>query len=118
MYRDLNGGAAGAGAGTAGTAGAAGPENSAPRPGDAAPERIRVSGRVRLTGSSRQTNLVITGEQGEWYAGPQDQDKLMALQQRFVTVEGLLEVQEFSLLGGKRVSKRLILSDITVIHVE
>ncbi|MDR2257868.1 MAG: hypothetical protein LBE14_01825 [Treponema sp.] len=83
-----------------------------------APETVRVSGRVRLVGNSQRMSLVITGEEGEWYTEPKDRDKLMALQQRTVTVEGTLHVQEISLLGGKYTGRRFILRDITVISSE
>jgi hypothetical protein len=81
-------------------------------------ERIRASGRVRLVGNSQRMSLVITGEKGEWYIDPKDQDKLMDLQQRTVTVEGGLYIQDISLLGGKYTGKRFVLRDITVISSE
>jgi hypothetical protein len=88
-------------------------------PADAkAPETVRVSGRVRLVGNSQRMSLVITGEKGEWYTEPKDRDKLMTLQQRTVTVEGTLHIQEISLLGGKYTGRRFILRDITVISSE
>jgi hypothetical protein len=106
LYRDRN------------KAAKANPEREKPKPGAKTAERIRVTGRVRLVGSSQRMNLVITGEKGEWYIEPKDQDKLMALQQRIVTVEGALEMQEISLVGGKYSGRRFILRDITVIHSE
>jgi hypothetical protein len=60
-------------------------------------------------------SLVITGEADEWYTDPKDQDKLMALQQRIVTVEGKLDSQEMTLANGVYLGRRLVLRDITVI---
>jgi hypothetical protein len=93
-------------------------ENTRARVNTQKPETIRVSGRVRLVGSSSRMSLVITGEKGEWYTEAKDRDKLMALQQRFVTVEGALVTQEMRLANGRYAGKRLILRDITVISSE
>lgn len=94
------------------------PERKKSQADDKAPEKIRVSGRVRLVGNSRRMSLVISGEKGEWYTEPKDHDKLMSLQQRTVTVEGTLHIQEISLLGGKYTGRRFVLRDITVLSSE
>jgi hypothetical protein len=81
-------------------------------------ETVRVTGRVRLVGSGVYTELVISGEGGEWHTEPQDRSKLINLQQRIVTVEGKLDAQELILPNREQPGKWLILRDITVISSE
>jgi hypothetical protein len=83
------------------------------------PELVTVSGRVRLVGSDFWKRLVIGGEDGEWYveAGG-DRDRLAALQQRKVTVEGWLSAEDVVMANGEYMGKRLILRDLRIIAVE
>jgi hypothetical protein len=82
------------------------------------PETVRVTGRVRLVGSGVYTELVISGDGGEWHTEPRDRSKLINFQQRIVTVEGKLDVQELILPNREQPGRWLILRDITVISGE
>ncbi|MDR1586649.1 MAG: hypothetical protein LBS57_04250 [Treponema sp.] len=95
---------------------AAGPKDEKPEKAKAPPKTVRVTGRVRLVGNGPRTEIVITGANGEWVTTRQDRDKLMFLQHRTVTVEGKLDYQEMKLANGKRLGRRLILRDITIIE--
>jgi hypothetical protein len=86
--------------------------------GEKSLETVRVTGRVRLVGSGVYTELVISGDGGEWHTEPEDRSKLINLQQRIVTVEGTLDSQELILPNREQPARWLILRDITVIHSE
>ncbi|MDR3336698.1 MAG: hypothetical protein LBT16_05785 [Treponema sp.] len=77
---------------------------------------VRVSGRVRLVGSSPRTELVISGDTEDWFTEQQDRDKLAQLQQQTVTVEGSGYSRDMILANGIRMGKRLILRNIRVIE--
>lgn len=78
--------------------------------------KVRVSGRVRLVGSSPRTELVISGDTEEWFTEQQDRDKLVKLQQQTVTVEGSGYSLDMILANGIYMGKRLILRNIRVIE--
>jgi hypothetical protein len=73
---------------------------------------------VRLVGSGPHTELVISGDGGEWHTEPQDRSKLINLQQRIVTVEGKGDSLEMILPDREQPGRWLILRDITVISSE
>ncbi|MDR3192442.1 MAG: hypothetical protein LBT87_05205 [Treponema sp.] len=94
-------------------------ENAAPQaaglsPGSGEPQnrRVRVSGRVRLVGSGLFPQLVITGENREWYIGREEESKLLDFQQQSVTVEGTESYTELSFANGSPAGRRYTLKDI------
>jgi hypothetical protein len=98
--------------------GLAAPPRERAAAGTKTPELVRVTGRVRMVGSGPHTELVITGDQGEWHTEPRDRNKLINLQQRTVTVEGKLDSRDMILPSGKSLGTWLILRNITVISSE
>jgi hypothetical protein len=87
-------------------AAAEGPETGNPR--------ILVSGRVRLVGSAPFPQLVISGEDREWYIEKEEESKLLDLQQRLVTVEGTESYIDLSFANGSPAGRRYTLKDIKV----
>lgn len=79
---------------------------------------VQVSGRVRLVGNDPFYELVITGEELEWYIARDEFDKLMELQQRTVTVEGFETVRELRFASGISAGERRTLKNILIIAVE
>jgi hypothetical protein len=71
-----------------------------------------------MVGSGPHTELVISGDGGEWHTEPEDRSKLINLQQRIVTVEGKLDTQALILPNREQPGIWLILRDITVISSE
>ena len=80
------------------------------------PQKVEVSGRVRLVGSSPMTSLVITGENREWFVEPEEQGKLMHLQQQTVTVRAKEYYQDRVFANGLPAGRFYYLKDITVIN--
>ena len=79
---------------------------------------ICVSGILRLTGTGYFPELVITGQDGEWYIAAEEKGLLMDLQQRFVTVEGVETVAELKFASGISAGVRRVLSDIKIVSVQ
>ncbi|MDR2478994.1 MAG: hypothetical protein LBD48_06755 [Treponema sp.] len=77
---------------------------------------VRVSGRVRLVGSSPNTMLVISGEEREWYIETKEQKKLMRLQQQTVTVEGKEYFVDQTFANGVSAGRRYYLKNIKIIN--
>jgi hypothetical protein len=80
-------------------------------------ETVRVSGIVRLVGSSIRTELVISGADGEWHIEPKDREKFLNLQQRMVVAEGKVDVEEFPLTGSSRMIRQYTLRNAVLIEV-
>jgi len=82
--------------------------------------QVQVTGRVRLVGSGTLPEVVIQGEGKQWYiaGGGEDMQKLNALQQRIVTVEGEETIRELRWANGRSAGMRRYLSKISVIQVE
>jgi len=78
--------------------------------------KIEVSGKVRLVGSSIMSNLVITGENREWYIDEKDRDKLMHLQQQVVSVKGQEYYIDRYFANGSYAGRHYYLKNITVIN--
>jgi hypothetical protein len=76
---------------------------------------VEVSGRVRLVGSSPNTELVITGQDREWYVSAKDRKKLMKLQQQIVRVKGKESFVDLTFANGMSAGRRYILEDITIV---
>jgi hypothetical protein len=79
---------------------------------------VRVTGRVRLVGSSPMAEIVITGAQNEWYVERNDEHKLKDLQHRTVTVEGEETVMELRFANGMSAGQRRMLRNIRIISIE
>ena len=79
---------------------------------------VQVKGRVRLVGSVGFEELVISGDNGQWYVSNEDAPKLKNLQQQTVTVEGVEEIKELKWASGRSAGKRRYLSNIKIVAVE
>ena len=79
---------------------------------------IQVTGTVRLIGSSRFSELVITGTEYQWYIANEDRDKLNDLQHHTVIVEGEEIIRERRFANGQPAGVRRELRNIKIIEVE
>jgi hypothetical protein len=79
---------------------------------------VRVTGTVRLVGSSPVSEVVITGQDGQWYIAKEDERKLTDLQYRTVTVEGIETVEELTFANGRSAGKKRTLSKIKIIAIQ
>ena len=79
---------------------------------------IRVSGSVRLVGNEPFTQLVISGQDQQWYIERDDEPKLKDLQHRTVTVEGIETVVSLTFANGHPAGERRTLSKIKIISVQ
>jgi len=79
---------------------------------------VQVTGRVRLVGSSPLSEVVITGQDREWYIANEEMNKLKDLQQRIVTVEGSETVQTLTFASGLPAGERRTLRNIKIISVQ
>ena len=79
---------------------------------------VQVTGRVRLVGSGPMPEIVISGQERQWYVAKEDSEKLKQLQHRTVTVEGKETVAELKFASGRSAGTRRTLSDIKIIKVE
>jgi hypothetical protein len=80
------------------------------------PQLITVQGRVRLVGNGSQMELVITGEDREWYIDRKEWDNFMKLQQQIVTVQGQETFVDLTFANGMPAGRRYILKNITLIR--
>jgi hypothetical protein len=80
--------------------------------------RVRVSGRVRMVGTGMFPELVITGEEREWFIDKDEQSILTDLQQRIVTVEGAESYADFTFANDMPAVRKYTLKDITLISVQ
>ena len=81
----------------------------------ARPQRVEISGTVRLVGSSPMTSLVITGEGREWFVEPGEQKKLMHLQQQAVIVRAKEYYYDRVFANGSPAGRHYFLKDITIV---
>ena len=79
---------------------------------------VQITGRVRLVGTGTFPELVISGEEKEWYVAGDERQKLMDLQHRIVTVEANETVRELKFAGGQSAGERRTLKNIRIISVE
>jgi hypothetical protein len=86
--------------------------------GEEKPETIRVSGVVRLVGSSPGTELLLSNESREWYIEAKDRDKLWNFQQRSVVVEGEEKIELLRLADGRPGGERRYLLNIRIIETD
>jgi len=79
---------------------------------------VRVSGTVRLVGTSLFPEIVITGSDKEWYVEKKEISKLNDLQHRVVTVEGEETIAELQFANGLSAGVRRTLRNIKIISIE
>ena len=79
---------------------------------------VQITGVVRLVGSGSFPELVITGSDFEWHIANDEKDKLIDLQHRTVTVEGVETVTEMKFAGGLSAGKRRELRKIKIINIQ
>ena len=79
---------------------------------------VTASGIVRLVGSSAYSELVITGDNEQWYIAAEDREKLHQLQQQRVTVEGEETVRRLKFANGMSAGIRRELRNIKIISTE
>jgi hypothetical protein len=76
---------------------------------------VRVSGRVRLVGTAVFPELVISGEDREWYISKDEQSLLLEFQQRVVTVEGTESYVDLTFANGLPAGRRYTLKNIRLV---
>jgi hypothetical protein len=79
---------------------------------------VQVTGIVRLVGGGPIPELVITGQDKEWYVSREEDHLLKELQHRTVTVEGYETVIELRFANGLPAGRRRTLRDIKILAVE
>jgi hypothetical protein len=86
---------------------------------EAAPQNrlVRVSGRVRLVGSAIFPELVISGENREWFIDRDEQPLLAEFQQRVVIVEGTESYVDLTFANGVPAGRRYTLKNIHLVSV-
>ena len=80
------------------------------------PRKVEVSGTVRRVGNEPFSSLVITGEEREWFVEPEEQDKIIHLQQQQVTVKAKEYYQDRVFANGMSAGRYYYLKDIIVIN--
>jgi hypothetical protein len=79
---------------------------------------VQAGGIVRLVGGGPIPELVITGQDREWYVSREDEHLLKNLQHRTVTVEGYESIFELRFANGLYAGQRRTLKDIKIISIE
>jgi hypothetical protein len=78
---------------------------------------VRVTGIVRLVGSAPRLELVLSGEDGEWFIETENIEPFRNLQQQTATVEGRQDSEILNAAADGRVAlRRLILRDARVVE--
>jgi hypothetical protein len=80
------------------------------------PQKVEVSGKIRMVGNSPMTMLVISGENREWYVKPEEQEKLMHLQQQIVTVKAKEYYYDMVFFFGSSAGRHYYLKDIVLVN--
>ena len=81
------------------------------------PMEIEATGRVRLVGTSRFPSLVITYGERVLFIDDEEQEKLMDLQQRIVTVRAQKHTYEIFLANGLFSRRHYVLRNIVIVRV-
>jgi hypothetical protein len=79
------------------------------------PQKVEVSGIVRMVGSSPMNTLVISGEDREWHIVPEEQKKLADLQQQMVTVKAMEYYYDRTFANGTSAGRQYYLKKIVII---
>ncbi|MDR2659661.1 MAG: hypothetical protein LBC27_06710 [Spirochaetaceae bacterium] len=75
---------------------------------------VTVSGIVRMTGSMPFTEIVISDDDGDWFIGKDEQDKLARYEGQTVTVTGKAEYTNLELANGEPLGLRRALTNIKI----
>jgi hypothetical protein len=78
-------------------------------------QKVEISGRVRMVGSSPMTSLVISGENREWYIEPEEQEKLIDFQQQTVTVRADEYYYDRVFANGASAGRQYYIKNIVII---
>jgi len=81
----------------------------------AKPQKVEVSGRVRMVGNSPMTSLVISGEDREWYIEQGETKKLMDFQQQLVTVKAQEYYYDRVFANGAPAGRQYYLKNIVIV---
>ena len=79
--------------------------------------KVRVTGTVRLVGNEPFSEIVITGQEAEWYIDREETKPLKELQHRTVTVEGAETVTELVFANGRSAGERRTLKNIRILEI-
>jgi hypothetical protein len=79
------------------------------------PQKVEVRGVVRLVGNSPFSSLVISGEDREWYIVPEEQKKLMDLQQQMVSVKGQEYYYDRTFANGTSAGRQYYIKNIVIV---
>jgi len=79
------------------------------------PQKVEVSGKVRMVGNSPMTSLVISGEDREWYVVQDETKKLMDFQQQIVTVKAQEYYYDRTFANGSSAGRQYYLKKIIII---
>jgi hypothetical protein len=79
------------------------------------PQKVEISGIVRMVGNSPFSSLVISGEDREWYIVPEEQKKLMDLQHQMVTVKGQEYYYDRTFANGTYAGRQYYLKKIVIV---
>ena len=83
--------------------------------GGSKPQKVEVSGIVRLVGSSPFSSLLISGEDREWYIEPAEQKKLIDLQHQTVTVRAQEYYYDRTFANGTPAGRQYYLKKIVIV---
>jgi len=83
--------------------------------GPSKPQKVEISGKVRMVGNSPMNSLVISGENREWYIEPKEQEKLMEFQQQTVTVRAEEYYYDRVFANGTPAGRQYYVKNIVVI---
>gem|GEM_PF-4446475 len=89
-----------------------------PATGNEKNNRVQATGRVRLVGSGAMPELVIRGEDKQWYIAGEEMQKLNHLQHEVVTVEGEESIRELKWANGQPAGHRRYLSNIRIVETK
>jgi len=79
------------------------------------PQKVEVSGKVRMVGNSPMTSLIISGEEREWYVEQEEMKKLVEYQQQIVTVKAQEYYYDRTFANGSSAGRQYYLKNIVVI---
>jgi hypothetical protein len=80
-------------------------------------DTVTVTGVVRLVGSDPFPEIVITGDNGEWYVARDEIQNFRDLQHMTVTVKGIETVTELTFASGMPAGTRRELKKIKIVSV-
>ena len=78
---------------------------------------VEVTGIVRMVGAGLLSEIVISGQEREWYVAKDEEYKLIDLQHRTITVEGVQTIIQLRFANGFPAGERYYLERVRVISV-